>query len=157
MQLSPLALGLAGLVVLIVLVALLVLRARNGRRRHAISSAGRGPNNLHFVCAGCGGQFTHTKRTVAAWEKGTRRFFCNSCHKSWRQAQPIPPAQPAQPPHPEPTARPAGLTKQARMPSRGYSHPTPQVSTGPRRSGCLTVLVVLVVVPVTVYVVTRYA
>jgi hypothetical protein len=156
MHLSPLAVGLVGFAVLIVFVAILVLRSRNGHKQPSSPRITRGPDNLHFVCAGCGGQFTHTKRTVAAWEKGTRRFFCNSCHRSWRQAQPASPAQPAHPVRAEPAARPASASAQTSMPSRGLSHTVRHVRTG-RRSGCLTVLVVLVALPVTIYVVARYA
>jgi len=161
MHLSALTVGLVGFVVLIVFAAILILRS-HGRKRYPSSRITRGPDNLHFVCAGCGGQFTHTKRTVAAWEKGSRRFFCNSCHKSWRQAQPANPAQPAgpaQPAHPvraEPAARPAGVFSQESSRSRGVSNTARHVGSG-RRSGCLTVLVVLVVLPITIYVVARYA
>src|SRR5882672_3232028 len=154
MHLSPLAVGLVGFVVLIVFVAISVLRSRNAHKDYS-SSRSRGPDNLHFVCAGCGGQFTHTKRTVAAWEKGTRRFFCNSCHRSWRQAQPANPAQPAHSVRAEPAARPAIASAQTVLPSRGVSNTVHPERVG-RRSGCLTVLVVLVVLPITIYVVARY-
>ena len=145
MQLSLLALSLAGVAVLSVVIILLLARARGARKRRANSSTARGPSNLHFVCAGCGDQFTHTKRTVAAWEKGTRRFFCNSCHKSWREARPESP-------------QPASLSTRTSAPSLGRSpHPASHTGIAPTRTGCLTVLAALVVLPVALFVVAKYA
>jgi hypothetical protein len=145
MQLSWFAVSLAGVAVFSVVVVLLLARANSARKRRANPSTARGPSNLHFVCAGCGDQFTHTKRTVAAWEKGTRRFFCNSCHRSWRETRPEPP-------------NPAGLSARTSAPSRSRSsQPASHTGVAPTRSGCLSVLVVLVVLPVTLYVVAKYA
>ena len=131
MQLSSTVIAI--LVAAVVIVVLVSLFRRSAPRR----SSSRGPGNLHFVCAGCKQQFTHTKRTVAAWERGSRRFFCNTCHRSWREANPGPPAE-AQAPR-----------EAARTPSsRGVV---------PARSGCLSVIVVVAVVPLVAYAVSRYA
>lgn len=36
-----------------------------------------------FICKGCGGSFKHTNRTVSAWKKGSRTFYCGKCHNEW--------------------------------------------------------------------------
>ena len=131
MQLSSTVIAI--LVAAVVVVVLVSLFRRSAPRR----SSSRGPSNLHFVCAGCKRQFAHTKRTVAAWERGSRRFFCNTFHRSWREANPGPPAE-AQAP------REAVRTSS----SRGVV---------PARSGCLSVIVVVAVVPLVAYAVSRYA
>lgn len=40
-----------------------------------------------YACSGCGVQVRHNKRTVSAWERGSRSFFCQDCHKNWREEQ----------------------------------------------------------------------
>jgi|SRR6185369_3456599 hypothetical protein len=145
MLLSPLALSLAG-AVLLALVAAFVLRSWRSRSGTSGGNTPRGPSNLHFVCAGCKGQFTHTKRTVAAWERGTRRFFCNSCHKSWREAQPPPSQQGSQ--------SSGGVPVSANVRTEWGARPA---GLAPARSGCLSVIVVVLVLPVVAYVVSRYA
>lgn len=132
MQLSPPI--IAALVAALVLVALVALFRRSGTRR----TSSRGPNNLHFVCAGCKGQFSHTKRTVAAWERGSRRFFCNSCHGSWREANP------------------GASPKAAQGPRETYRPSSPR-GVAPARSGCLSVMVVVAVLPLLFYAAVRYA
>ena len=124
---------IAILIAAVVVVALLALLRRSGSRR----SPSRGPNNLHFVCAGCNGQFTHTKRTVSAWERGSRRFFCDSCHRSWREANPGAPA-------------PAQASRAA------YRQSSPR-GLVPARSGCMSVIVVVAVLPLLLYAAARYA
>ena len=74
--------------VLVVVVLLLSLRARAARNCNSERPVSRGPANLRFVCAGCEVRFDHTRRTLGAWEKGTRRFYCNACHTKWRGSQP---------------------------------------------------------------------
>jgi len=133
-QLSPSVIAALGIVS--VVVVLLVFRFRRSRSRRGSSSA-RGPSSLHFICAGCKGQFNHTKRTVSAWERGTRKFFCDACHKSWRQANPSS----------APRAAPTG----------GAAQPRPRRGLAPARSGCLSVLVVVVLLPALLYAVARYA
>lgn len=46
-----------------------------------------------FVCAGCGGSFKHTNRTVSAWSNRITRFYCGKCHKNWRDEQNVIAAQ----------------------------------------------------------------
>jgi hypothetical protein len=145
MLLSPLALSLAG-VVLLALLAAFAFRTWRSRSGTSARGTARGPGNLHFVCAGCTGQFTHTKRTVAAWERGTRRFFCNSCHKSWREAQPPQSEQGSQSFHGAPVSANARTVRGGRS-----------VGLAPARSGCLSVVIVAFVLPVAAYVVARYA
>jgi len=41
----------------------------------------------NYACSGCGTQEKHNKRTVAAWGRGSRSFFCQPCHKKWRDEQ----------------------------------------------------------------------
>jgi hypothetical protein len=132
MQLSATTIAVLGAAVLVIVLALLF--RRSGPRR----SASRGPNNLHFVCAGCKGQFTHTKRTVGAWERGTRRFFCDSCHRSWREANPS-------------ASSKAGQSTRE-VPRSSFSR-----SLVPARSGCMSVIVVVAVVPLLLYALARYA
>ena len=83
MQLTPEVIAGFGAAFAIV-VALLFIRARAKRSRGVQRPLSRGPASIRFVCAGCSEQFTHSKRTLGAWEKGTRRFYCNACHTKWR-------------------------------------------------------------------------
>lgn len=86
---------IAGAVGIVVLVVGFLFWRRNARHSSSAKTTSfRGPANMHFICAACSGQFGHTRRTVAAWEKGSRRAFCDACHKKWRNAQPPQPAQP---------------------------------------------------------------
>ena len=54
--------------------------------RHA---SGDGPANLRYTCAGCAAKFTHTRRTLLAWRKGRRSFYCKACHTKWRGHVPL--------------------------------------------------------------------
>ena len=133
---------------------IIVTRKRSNRPDPSTSTRSRGPANLHYVCAGCSAQFTHSRRTIGAWEKGTRRFFCSNCHTKWRDKQPPREVQVS-------TARNQGQEHTALRPTR-YSSPlpTPQAhrpSLAPARSGCLTVVVVLVAIPVFITLVAAYA
>jgi hypothetical protein len=107
-------------------------------RRHAkrTRSVGRrleaGPANLRFTCAGCSGKFTHSRRTLSAWEKGGRSFFCNACHTKWQS-----------------THAPSGHGRAARIIT---------VDGPPSKRGCLGVLVLMLVVPaVLAFAVLQYA
>lgn len=40
-----------------------------------------------YACSGCGVQVKHNRRTVSAWEKGARSFYCKACHGKWREEQ----------------------------------------------------------------------
>lgn len=111
----------------------------------------RGPANLRFICAGCSQQFTHTRRTLGAWEKGTRRFYCNACHAKWRSARPPQPSQPAQ--------REVGQGALSASSRPSVQHPSgPRPPRAGAGSGCLGMLVLAVAVPVGIaFVVARYA
>ena len=140
--------AVAGAVVLVLL--LVAWRFRSRRRGGAERSVARGLSNMRFVCARCSGQFTHTKRTVAAWEKGSRKVFCDACHGKWRNAQP-------QPQHSSHPANPNA--------AREYTAPqeasrTSLSSYRPRfesRSGCLGIIVFVVVVPIAFFVLANNA
>ena len=73
---------------LVALVAVVAWRKSAVRSSSTSGRVFRGPSEMHFTCARCSAQVTHTKRTIAAWEKGSRRIFCDACHKKWRNAQP---------------------------------------------------------------------
>jgi hypothetical protein len=135
MQLSPTVIA-ALVAALVVVVVVVLLRQRGPRRTH--TSSYRGPDNLHFVCAGCKGQFTHTKRTVAAWERGSRRLFCNSCHRSWREGNP-------------------GASRDGAQAPRQAARSASPRRLAPTRSGCLSVVVVAAVLPLLLYAAARYA
>lgn len=123
-----------------ILVAILVWFRRSRGSPSTRGSSFRGPSNMHFTCAGCAGQFAHTKRTVAAWEKGTRRVFCDACHRKWRKAQPLKP-QPSQ------TASTATRREYAKS-SDASRTSAPAASRGTRSpAGCLSVVLLMVLVP----------
>jgi LSD1 subclass zinc finger protein len=63
-------------------------RRRQTRTRGG-SGRARGPANLRFTCANCTKQFTHSRRTLLAYEQGARQFFCSACHTRWRGSQSV--------------------------------------------------------------------
>ena len=144
-------------VALVVVVLLLLFRSRAARNRGSHHSVSRGPANLRFVCAGCEGQFNHTRRTLGAWEKGTRRFYCNACHTKWRGSHPTQPIQGdatgATGPHPHTRrAEPAAVRSVSALHTRFHS-----AQSGSGR-GCLGAALLFVAVPTAfVYVVVQYA
>ena len=132
----------------------MVIRKRSNRPDPNVSTRTRGPANLHYVCAGCSVQFTHSRRTIGAWEKGTRRFFCNNCHTKWRSKQP--------PRDVQASSSPAQVPERTRSRSTEIASPpsAPQASCPhltPARSGCLTVVVVMVAIPVVITFIAAYA
>lgn len=64
-------------------------RRRQTRTRGGGGRARGGPTNLRFTCANCTKQFTHSRRTLLAYEQGARQFFCNACHTRWRGSQSV--------------------------------------------------------------------
>lgn len=50
----------------------------------------RFPPEKDFLCAGCKSIFPHSKRTIAVWQKGFRKIYCDTCHGQWRASQPAP-------------------------------------------------------------------
>jgi hypothetical protein len=129
--------------VLAVVIVVLLFRPRSKRSRGSGSERvpSRGPATLNFFCARCSVQTLHTRRTISAWEKGSRRFFCNNCHKNWREAQP-----PSNTPQSS-VSRSGSMGAEGRSPVSA-SRPTsrPQIQS-PAKSGCLGVLVLMVAVP----------
>ena len=140
MQIPSELLAVAGVVLVVVLA--LVIRSMGKKSRPIERPAARGPANLRFTCAGCSGQFTHTKRTIGAWEKGTRRFFCNECHKKWRNSQPPQPAQGEPPTFPSAPSRGSSASTSPAFPQR-----TKLAKSG-AGSGCLGMLVLAIAVPI---------
>jgi hypothetical protein len=102
MQFSPEILFAAAMAVVAFLAGLVYLRLRGRRTRSVGLRVANGPTNLRFTCAGCSGQFTHSRRTISAWNKGTRKFICNACHTKWHGVLP--------------TRRAAVITKPKRAP-----------------------------------------
>ncbi|WP_133250745.1 hypothetical protein [Janthinobacterium sp. 78] len=80
------------------------------------------PKETHFECARCGTLARHTDRTIDAWRNNKTTFFCQSCHLKWVRAR--------TPRERERSASPAGSRSGA-------------------RSGCLGVVVLFAVVPLT--------
>ena len=121
MQITPELLVGLGITIAIAIV-LLAFRARAARRRRIQRPVSRGPANLHVTCAGCSEQFTHTKRTLGGWEKGTRHFYCKTCHKKWCGSQfPQPPQSdtqvPVSTPGSAPKSREQSLQRNSAQPS----------------------------------------
>ena len=142
MQLSAeLATAIAALVA--VAVGFVIWRRHARRSSAAKGPSFRGPTSMHFTCAGCSVQFPHTKRTVAAWEKGSRRVFCDACHKKWRNARP-PEVRSSRPAENTVHGPAVGSFAPAR-PAAAYS------SNNTGRSGCLGVLLLLVLVPAVLF------
>lgn len=86
MQLATEHLAAAAVVVLAFVIGLLVLVARKTRTRTVGRRLLGGPANLRFTCAGCSGQFTHSRRTLGEWGSGARQFRCKACHTKSRGA-----------------------------------------------------------------------
>lgn len=81
----------AVLVAALAFVAGLVIVRTRGRQTRTKGGRARvrGPANLRFTCANCTKQFTHSRRTLLAYEQGSRQFFCNACHTRWRGSQSV--------------------------------------------------------------------
>lgn len=150
--------------IVVALVAAAYLWRRYTRRARGIAPYPRpnssGPANLRFECSGCAGQFTHTRRTLGAWEKGTRRFYCNACHKKWREARPSPvtplPAAPDRvwsgqsPLPPSNSGRPSATSAQS-QPALTTNRATAQSPTSAGSgNGCLGATLLILTVPVVV-------
>lgn len=137
---------------LVALVALVAWRKSAGRSSAATGRVFRGPSEMYFTCARCSAQVAHTKRTIAAWEKGSRRIFCDACHKKWRNAQP--PQEASYRPSAgvasgagEVANPPRALSSEARASRTQIPAYAPE-SKGPR--GCLGVALVMVLVPIAI-------
>ena len=151
MQITPELLVSAGIALAVALM-FLVFRARATRMTRFERPVSRGPANLHFICAGCSAQFTHTKRTLGAWEKGTRRFYCNGCHKKWRGSQPPQSRQGNESPTEGTTT--SGARGREQFDSRNLAQPSVghRTARSGSSSGCLGVTLLLIAVPLVVVV-----
>ncbi|MGY4828430.1 hypothetical protein ACVNIS_07630 [Sphaerotilaceae bacterium SBD11-9] len=69
----------AGVAAAAFLAGLLYLRSRTRRTRSVGLKVAGGPKNMRFKCAGCSGQFTHSRQTLSSWERGNRTFYCKAC------------------------------------------------------------------------------
>ena len=87
MPLEKLAIGACVVVVALLLVFAFIARKSRSGAQQPVSRSGA-PANLHFTCAKCSQRFPHTKRTVAAFERGTKRLFCGACHSTWAANRP---------------------------------------------------------------------
>lgn len=132
----PVGIGIA----LLVLVFLFRPRKNKGPQ-HIERVRPRGPANIRYACAKCAGQFTHTTRTISAWEKGSRRFFCNTCHKGWRSENP-----PIINTAPKPAHR-ANSPVQSSTPASKTFNTSAASSRQAAGSGCLGIALLLVLVP----------
>ena len=131
------------LAIVALILGLVVWLRRTGGSSATKSTAFRGPTNMYFTCAGRSGQFNHTKRTVAAWERGSRRVFCDACHKKWRNAQP-------------PQIPTAGARAATPHGNTGRNEPGP--ASGPAYSasakapsGCLGIALLMLLLPVVAF------
>jgi hypothetical protein len=41
-----------------------------------------------YACSRCGVLTDHNKSTLAAKKRGTKNFYCKSCHEQWRKTHP---------------------------------------------------------------------
>jgi hypothetical protein len=169
LQIGPwLIAGIVGVTLVLLVVAALVRKRSAGAPSKIRRSQPSGPDNLNYVCAGCGGQFAHSRRTIAAWERGTRRFFCNVCHKKWRNQQPpldTPPpfrvpvqgggSLPSPVRAPAQNGRPLSSSAAAYTTTSARAQPAAASRSG--RSGCLTVAVLAILLPVAVLLVATHA
>ncbi len=69
--------GLLSFVILAVIVYFFMVK---GSSRSSIPKS--------YTCSKCGVLTQHNKSTLAAKKRGTKRFYCKSCHEQWRQMQP---------------------------------------------------------------------
>ena len=140
-SLTSTQLALAAALAVVVVALIFTSRSKHSRSGGPERSTSRGPASLNFSCARCSTQTAHTRRTVNAWEKGSRQFFCNNCHKKWREAQPPSNAR-------ESFASRPGSARMERQTPASTSRPSSrQQSHSPAKSGCLGVLILMVAVP----------
>jgi len=137
LQSNLLPIGISiGLVILV-----FFLWSSKGKQQSSHRVRPRGPANIRYSCSKCAGEFTHTNRTISAWEKGSRQFFCNTCHKDWRTKNETANASSSNLPQRSITSRQSSL----------HSSQTFNTSSATSRSkspkGCLGVSILLVLIP----------
>lgn len=57
-------------------------------KRAGFAGAVRPDKGQSYTCAKCGKSDKHVNRTLSAWDKGARSFFCRTCHSEWRDQNP---------------------------------------------------------------------
>lgn len=140
---DTIALAAIALAIAVTLFGLVAWR-RSRSRSTGRPAAFRGADHMRFTCAGCSGQFAHTKRTVAAWEKGSRRIFCDACHRKWLDARP-PRLPSARADAVIPSYARSGRNRTDRVPGAIRTSPEARAS-----GGCLGVAILMILVPVAV-------
>jgi DNA-directed RNA polymerase subunit RPC12/RpoP len=88
MQITP-GLVAAAVGMAVVVAGLWFRHARTRRTRNVGRPVTHGPANLRYTCVGCSQEFTHSRKTLAAWEQGARRFHCKACHTKQRGLRPV--------------------------------------------------------------------
>jgi hypothetical protein len=48
----------------------------------------RNPKEKSFLCARCRQETDYTNRTIGAWRRGQKKFYCNACHQQWLRTHP---------------------------------------------------------------------
>ena len=122
-------------------------RRRQTRTRGG-SGRARGPANLRFTCANCTKQFTHSRRTLLAYEQGARQFFCSACHTRWRGSQSVIQNR-THGPGEMLARRDAQQAKQAQLAeaAKRVQPPAPGAPTRDAKRGCLGLVAFLVAAP----------
>ena len=46
----------------------------------------KAPAEKTFACARCGSRTAHGERTVFAWTRGERTFYCDPCNQAWLES-----------------------------------------------------------------------
>ncbi|MEO8154412.1 MAG: hypothetical protein ABI605_15185 [Rhizobacter sp.] len=80
MSLTPELIFAMAVAAIAFLAGVLYFRLHPRRTRSVGRVVSRQPANLRFTCKGCSQEFTHSRQTLNAWQKGTRQFFCKACH-----------------------------------------------------------------------------
>jgi hypothetical protein len=157
--------AIAGIVVVALLLFIVIAKMRG--RHSPRSRRAATPTDVRFKCARCSELFPHTKRTVAAWTKGSRQLFCDDCHRKWRSAQP----RRAKPERETTTVgwdtSPNTASRQSDPPPSRWSDPSSRqpvplpassryASTEPRQ-GCLGVSMLFLIVPMALVLVVTLA
>lgn len=73
------AIAVAAFLVGVLLVRSRATRTRTRRVGQKPPTPAAQPKNLRYKCVGCGGRFTHSRRTLGAWQRGERNFHCKAC------------------------------------------------------------------------------
>ena len=146
--------GAAATIALFALLPFMVFRKK--KRVHVKpGSSYAGPATVKFTCSTCSQEFTHTRRTIAAWQKGLRRMACDDCHRKWRDGRSAEDVarhekNRANPAHAE-SGTGSGNPTNARSSGYGNVHSGRAVGRDTKgRSGCLGALVLISLIPASI-------